>query len=204
MMREEFEKLTGFYPTTELYKAIEDAYNEFPGDKNAFCDAYVSNKDGLAERIARNVDWTQIPAEKLLARAKEEAAGEVKKLTAEIERLKKQLEREEEWKPYEDEHNVSQSNYEAIASTSSARELTDDEAADMIAKEFGFDRTKITIVHEVRQQEINRHRKIRNVGTFHRKALFDVWDWNYICFNVHGNSTMGYEMYNGELQMYWG
>ena len=36
-----------------------------------------------------------------------------------------------------------------------------------------------------------------------RKALFDVWDWNYICFNVRGNVTMGYEMHNGELQMYW-
>lgn len=31
-----------------------------------------------------------------------------------------------------------------------------------------------------------------------------VWDWNYICFNVRGNAAMGYEMHNGELQMYWG
>lgn len=146
----------------------------------------------------------RVPMNEAIALAKEEAAAEIGRLKTEVQRLTVQLEREEEWKPYENEHNVSQANYEAIASTSSARELTDDEAADMIAKEFGFDRSKITIVHEVCQQEINRHRKIRNVGTFHRKALFDVWDWNYICFNVNGNSTMGYEMHNGELQMYWG
>ena len=84
------------------------------------------------------------------------------------------------------------------------RELSDEEAADLIAKEFGFHRSKITIVHEVRKQEINRHRQLRSVGMIPRKALFDVWDWNYICFNVRGNATMGYEMHNGELQMYWG
>ena len=41
MMIHEFEKLTGFHPTADLYKAIEHAYMEFDGDKVEFCKAYV-------------------------------------------------------------------------------------------------------------------------------------------------------------------
>ena len=203
MMLEEFEKLTGIYPSGELYEAIEAAYTEFHGDKQAFCKAYKSNKDRIAEDIQRAAFRARCHT---LAEAdsKEKAhAQQVSALESEIARLKEKLEREEEWKPYEEPHNVSQADYEAIAGTPDVRELSDDEAADMIAKEFGFDRSKITIVHEVSKEEINRHNQVRRVGMIPRKALFDVWDWNYICFNIRGNVTMGYEMHNGELQMYW-
>lgn len=50
-MLEEFEELTGFYPSADMYDAIELEYADFPGDKYAFCEAYKANKDGLAERI---------------------------------------------------------------------------------------------------------------------------------------------------------
>lgn len=40
MMLEEFEKRTGYFPTMEEYAAIEKAYMEFSGDKDAFCKAY--------------------------------------------------------------------------------------------------------------------------------------------------------------------
>lgn len=50
-MLTEFEELTGFYPSADMYDAIELEYSEFPGDKYAFCEAYKANKDGLAERI---------------------------------------------------------------------------------------------------------------------------------------------------------
>ena len=204
MMLQEFEKLTGFYPSAELYEAIEAAYTDFPGDKQAFCKAYKANKDALAETVQRAALRARCAAQDE-ASAKEKAHAErVAALEAEVARLKEKLEREEEWQPFEDEHNVSQADYEAIAGTPDVRELSDEEAADLIAKEFGFHRSKITIVHEVRKQEINRHRQLRSVGMIPRKALFDVWDWNYICFNVRGNATMGYEMHNGELQMYWG
>ena len=39
MMMQEFENLTGFYPTTEHYAAIEEAYLAFGSDKVAFCKA---------------------------------------------------------------------------------------------------------------------------------------------------------------------
>ena len=51
MMLEEFEELTGFYPSADMYDAIELEYADFPGDKYAFCEAYKANKDGLAEKI---------------------------------------------------------------------------------------------------------------------------------------------------------
>ena len=51
MMLEEFEELTGFYPSADMYDAIELEYADFPGDKHAFCEAYKANKDGLAEKI---------------------------------------------------------------------------------------------------------------------------------------------------------
>lgn len=50
-MLEEFEELTGFYPSADMYDAIELKYADFPGDKYAFCEAYKANKDGLAEKI---------------------------------------------------------------------------------------------------------------------------------------------------------
>ena len=51
MMMTEFEELTGFYPSADMYDAIDLEYSEFSGDKYAFCEAYKANKDGLAERI---------------------------------------------------------------------------------------------------------------------------------------------------------
>ena len=56
MMREEFERLTGFYPSADLYRVIEVRYSEFHGDKTAFCKEYKANKDGLAESIQRDRD----------------------------------------------------------------------------------------------------------------------------------------------------
>jgi len=32
--------------------------------------------------------------------------------------------------------------------------------------------------------------------------LYNATDWNYIRFNVRGNVTMSYEMYNGELKFF--
>ena len=64
MMINEFEKLTGTYPTADLYAAIEAAYYEFDGDKVAFCKAYTANADGLAEQIRDSVNAAAITAER--------------------------------------------------------------------------------------------------------------------------------------------
>ena len=64
MMIEEFEKRTGFYPTLVQYAAIERAYMDFDGDKDAFCKAYKKNVDGIAERIQREVNMDTIKQER--------------------------------------------------------------------------------------------------------------------------------------------
>ncbi len=196
MMLQEFTSLTGFHPTNDLYGAIEHAYYGFPGDKAAFCEAYKENRDGMAEAIAYKANTARRVADELSER-------KLRGLTADIRDLERRLDLELEWKPYEDRHNTSQADYNRLAEDGTTKELSDDEAADMIASEFGFDRSKITIVHEVVTYEINRHNQLRKTGTTPRKALFNAWDWNYIVFNIKGNVTMGWEMHNGHLNPYY-
>lgn len=200
MMLHEFTDLTGFEPSMEEYAEIEEQYYAFDGDKRSFCQHFLKTGgvqkvyDKRLETIER-LRSEQMEVEKNLMQT-------IKEKDAMIARLEADLEKEQEWQPFEDEHNVSQADYEKLEKAG-ARELSDEEAADMIAEEFGFDRSKIQIVHEVKRFEINRHRRCRTAGTIPRKALFEAWDWNYIVFNVRGNVTHGYEMHNGELQQYW-
>ena len=116
MMIHEFEKLTGFHPTADLYKAIEHAYMEFDGDKTEFCKAYVENRDNLASGIARAVDA-----------ADQELALRVNSTIKELEKqnalLTKKLEAEQEWKPYEDTDNVAQADYEKLAGAGGTEEM---------------------------------------------------------------------------------
>ena len=200
MMMSEFEKLTGIYPTAGMYKAIEAAYMDFDGDKQAFCAAYKKNKDGIAEKIQRDAMQAEASEAQELANQIKSLKKDIQIQQVQITRLEEKLEREQGWKPYEDEHNVKQADYENLAADKFVKELTDEEAADMLATEFGFDKSKIVIVHEVDKCEISRRRMLRKVGTYERKALFSAWDWNYIRFNV---ARIGYEMHDGELQMYW-
>ncbi len=98
MMLEEFEKLTGIYPSATLYKAIEEEYAlDAYADKQSFCKAYKANRDGIAERIRRRANDAEFKAydENKAKIAKHNA--EIAELTAEIERLKSHLEREQEW-----------------------------------------------------------------------------------------------------------
>ena len=202
MMMSEFIERTGFEPTAEEYAEIEEQYYSFNGDKDAFCINWKHNVGlaGMAKARAAKIAEMRSTA----METERHLMAEITKRDQQIARLEAVIEREQEWQPHEDEHNVKQADYEELANSSGTRELSDDEAADMIANEFGFDRSKIVIVHEVVKHEINRHRQCRRVGTIPRKALFNAWDWNYIVFNIKGNTTMGYEMHNGELQMYWG
>ena len=114
MMIEEFEQRTGFYPTMQQYAAIERAYMDFDGDKDAFCKAYKKNVDGMAERIQREVNMAAFKAQNA-------QASEIARSDAEIERLKKELEREQEWKPYEDTHNITQEQYTDLAESAPVR-----------------------------------------------------------------------------------
>lgn len=154
----------------------------------------------LARRNIEDDSWCSMKERRETAEAEaEQLRRRLDNAERRVRILEADLERELEWVPFEDSHNVSQADYDKLAANG-ARELTDGEAADLIADEFGFDRTKIRILREVGVYEINRHRQLRRIGSTPRKPLFDVWDWNYIRFDVDGNVTMSWEMSDGELR----
>jgi len=196
MMIQELEGRTGFYPSQDLYSFIEEAYTKSNLDKDAFCKAYKQNENGMAEAIARKASITRIiEADK----AEKENHKKISGLEKEVERLKAQLEREQEWKPYESDHNVKQADYERLASgiPNGTYYMTDEEAKDWICSEFDFDRNKITILHEVDEEEVNRHHQCRKTGRkIDRRPIYCATDYHYIRFNT---SRWYYEVWNDTL-----
>lgn len=126
----------------------------------------------------------------------------IKRQEAQIAALEHDLELEEEWKPYECESNVKQAEYDDLEKDSCTEDLSDEKAAELIANEFGFAPDRIKIIREVGKYEISRHNRLRKVGAVERLPMYNATDWNYVRFNVRGNVTMCYEMFNGELRMY--
>ena len=188
MMYSEFTERTGIYPTMGLYREIEEAYYDFPGNKDEFCKAYKENKDGLAEKIA----YLANDSADAKLRAKETKARE---LEGKIKKLEVALEREQEWKPYTDERVYSQSAYDHLRS--SGHEMTDEEAKRWIAEEFGFAEEKIRINRKMNTYEVNRHGQLRTAGEIDRSPYYDATDWYYIFFTVCG---MDYEAHDGTFK----
>lgn len=113
---------------------------------------------------------------------------------AKIARLEKQIEQEQEWKPYTDERLVSQEKYDHIHRA--GHEMTDAEAIEWIAQEFGFAPEKIRINRAMKTFEVNRHSQLRTIGEIDRRPMYDATDWYYVFFTVAG---WEYEAYNGDL-----
>ncbi len=199
MTIKEFEQLTGCYPTSTAYAAIEQAYADFDGDKDAFCKAFQANQGGLASRIRDNADQRYFA----------EIAGYVHEictrntligtLRQQVERLTQQLEREQEWKPSEDTGNVLQEAYEELAAGGGTRKLTEEEAKELLCDWFGFEKQRIQILSAVPVYEVNRHRQLRKTGERKRPPLYNATDWNYIYFCC---GRMSYELHDGELDPY--
>ena len=192
MMMSEFTERTGFEPTAEEYTEIEEAYYKFDGDKDAFCKHWKETvgADGIckarAEKIAQ-LRATMLETEKSLM-------AENEKLEKRIARLEAELEKEQEWKPWTNKDAVKDEDYNHLATV--GREMTDDEAKDWIASEWGFDRSKIRICRKMKTFERNRHSQLRQVGEVDRAPYYDATDWYYVFFRVCG---MEYEAYNGSL-----
>lgn len=190
MMIQEFESLTGIYPSSTLYEQIENAYTDFDGDKTAFCKAYKANKDGLAEAIQRRASLKEI-------KAADDAEKSFAALKAEIEKLKADLEREQEWKPYIDSDNYSQDSYDKLKLAGDTRVLTDEVAKDLLYNWYGFAREKVKIHHAIPAFEVNRRRQLRKVGEIERLPLYNATDWNYIRFDC---GFMSYELIDDNLR----
>lgn len=195
MMYNEFTERTGIYPDANMYAAIEDAYYDFSGDKNEFCEAYKANKDGLAEKIARAAcSRAQLALDK-----KDEEIWEVQddlnQAKAKIKRLEARIEREQEWKPYIDKDAVSDNDY-VMGKAAAFQIMEDTEAKAWIANEFGFAERKIEIIHTKGVFEISRHHELRKIDEVNRDPWYNATDWYYVQFQVCG---MIYEAYNGTL-----
>lgn len=202
MMIQEFEALTGFYPTQDLYYTIEDAYIESDLDKYAFCKAYKNNENGMAEAITRRTSAARIAADD---KAQKDIAKRISTLEAKVELLKTQLDREQEWRPYDDTQNVSQADYETLAKGAENRirshYMTDEEAIQWICDEFDFDPAKVTILHEIDEYEVNRHNQLRKTGRkIDRRPVYCATDYHYIRFNTR---CRYYECWNGELRPFF-
>ena len=195
MMIHEFTERTGFYPDANLYKAIEEAYYDFSGDKNEFCKAYKKNTDGLAEKIARKANDNARAERKAAEDQLFEAHDDLMEAQNKIYHLEQKVDRLLEWKPYTDEKAVSQEDYDHLRM--SGHEMTDDEAAEWIADEWGFAERKIVIIRTMPQLEVSRWLTLRKVGEIARDPYYDATDWYYVRFQVCG---MTYEAYNGSLK----
>ncbi len=202
MMMQEFESRTGFYPSLNLYSFIEKAYMASNLDKDAFCKAYKNNESGIAESIARKASNVAI----LKTHNSNEAVNKkIAGLEQEVEMLKAHLNRELEWQPYEMEQNIKQADYAKLANGAESGQcchyMTDEEAIRWICEEFDFDPAKVTILHEIDEVEINRHRQIRKTGKkIDRRPVYCATDYNYIRFNTR---NWNYEVWNDTLRPFY-
>ena len=191
---QEFTDRTGFYPSFELYTVIEAHYMEQSMDKDTFCRAYKENKDGLAEKIQHEAATLALKNQSRAIAAVNELKAESKALRGQVESLTARLERELEWKPYGHHSGMKDDNYESLRQ--SGKTMTDDEAVELIASEFGFSPDKIKIVRTLQTYEVSRHRQLRETGTIERPPVYDATDWNYVRFDCAG---WQYEMINSQL-----
>jgi hypothetical protein len=204
MMLSEFVERTGFEPMPAEYAKIEEAYCGFNGDKDAFCAAFVSGDGEKKIYQARAAEIDRLNGRIL------EMDKAAKKDGEEYERrlafFQAELDKEQEWKPYEDTHNVTQEQYADLAESvpgGAARYMTDAEALDWICSEFGFDRSKVTILHEIDEYEVNRHHQLRRTGKkIDRRPIYCATDYHYIRFNV-GRGAWQWEAWNGQIRPFW-
>lgn len=196
----EFTERTGFYPTYEHYKFIEKSYMDFDGDKDAFCKAFRENADGIAEKTARiaNRDFEKEAeaGKKAYARMEERIARQADI----INDLQTRLNAELEWTPYKGAGTqMAQCDYMKLREDGFTKMMTDEEAADFIAEELGFNVKRVKIIHTVETFEVNKHRRMRVAETYDREPCYGSTDWNYVRFDVNG---IEYEYIDGQLEMY--
>jgi hypothetical protein len=78
--------------------------------------------------------------------------------------------------------------------------LTDEEAILLINKEFGFEASKIEILHEAELDITEQGARYVKTEQVSRPPMYASTDWNYVRFNVHCRpATWYYEMINAQL-----
>ena len=196
MLMSEFIDRTGFAPTYEEYRKIEESYYSFDGDKDAFCKAFVDDGGALKLCEARAAEIERLNS--LLMENERQYKKDVADRDRYIDELIAELDYELEWKPSDSTGtNMDQKRYEDLAKC--GKVMTDEEATAFIADECGFAPEKIHVLHEVNTYEVNKHRQLRKASTFNRAPVYESTDWNYIRFDC---ACFMYELVNGELRFY--
>lgn len=196
MLMSEFIDRTGFTPTYEEYRKIEESYYSFDGDKDAFCKAFVKNCEAMKFCEARATEIKRLTS--LLMENERQYKKDIADREQRINELTAELDHELEWKPSDSAGtNMTQERYEHLANC--GQTMTDDEAVAFITDECGFAPEKIRILHEANTYEVNKHRRLRVAGTFERAPVYESSDWNYVRFDC---AYFLYELVNGELRFY--
>ena len=195
MMMSEFIERTGFQPTADEYRKIEEAYYDFDGNKDAFCKAFVV--EGGEKKIyqARAARIAELESEAVEMEKAHKAT--IADLQRQIGKLQEALDRELEWKPCDAGTAMDQARYEKLAFA--GKTMSEQEAVELIALECGFTPEKIRIVSQVSTYEVNKHHQMRKSNTYTRQPLYCATDWNYVRFDCAG---FMYELVNGELHFY--
>ena len=200
MTIKEFTERTGFYPTYEHYKFIEKSYMDFDGDKDAFCKAYKANENGLAEKITREVERFVEEQTELGMHEHDAMEERIARQADIINDLQTKLDAELEWTPCKDAGTrMTQRDYVKLREDRFTKTMTDEEAANFIAEELGFNAERVKIIRKAETYEVNKHHRMRVAETYDREPLYESTDWNYIRFDVY---SMAYEYINGQLTLY--
>jgi len=132
--------------------------------------------------------------------ARDTEAEKAKKLAEEIVLLQKEkdsiysaykyleakYERELEWKPYQEGNVYTQENYEKLRKDCGDKELTMEQAKEIVCKEGGFEPSLVRIITTVPVYESNRHNVLRQCGLIDRKPFYFASDYNCIVFECGG------------------
>lgn len=207
MMMSEFIERTGFQPLAFEYEKIEEAYYNFDGNKDDFCRAFVQADGEKKVYQARAAEIERLNGKILeMDKAAKKDSEEYEKRIAD---LQAKLDRELEWKPTEScGTNMSQERYEDLLASCTGNHgdphvMSEAEAKQLVAEEFGFNPERIEIITTVHIYEVNKYHQLRKAAAYTRQPLYDATDWNYVRFNVRGaGATWMYEMVDGELRTY--
>lgn len=202
MLLDEFEKLTGFYPTERHYSAIEVAYMEFDGDKLEFCRKYKENEDGIAEKIQVEANLAAVADAKAAEESIKARDLKIKRLEAEIKKLESRIRKMEGWEPYR-VSEMATYDYKDLLDCVKEGYRRFGDGTDVYAwinDDFGFEQDKIQIVDKIPRYEKSKDGRIRKTGEYEeRQPAYYSTDWNYVRFDA---GPYQYEIVNGELYMY--
>lgn len=196
MLMQEFTDMTGFEPTQEEYSAIEAEYLSLMMDKQAFCKDFVERGEP-ARLYKKRAECIETLRRKLAEMDKDHEAGMVK-LMARVAQLQEELDRELDWQPTDEAGtHMSQVEYEDLARCGEVLNIV--RATEIVCREFGFARDRVTVKLEAVTHEKNKYGGLRVKDELERPPVYSSTDWNYIRFDCAGYM---YEMVNGELMRY--